>query len=152
MAFGFHDTLLDIGYSNLACNQTLPLTDYYEKKSFTSSIKYFARCKKCHLRYGVCPTSRTRLKYQTPELRAKAEFQNRLKTKYGISIEDYNKMVEEQKNKCAICLSELNPPLVDHCHQTNKVRGLLCQSCNSGLGFFYDEIKYLRSAIEYLKK
>lgn len=66
---------------------------------------------------------------------------NQLKNRYGISIEQFTDLVNQQDNKCAICQSP--PPnsykknlSVDHCHVTNKVRGLLCTKCNTMLGWF----------------
>ena len=71
---------------------------------------------------------------------------------YGLSIEDYNKMLLLQKNKCAICQSEfIKTPHVDHCHDTGKVRGLLCKVCNVSLGGF-NKPQILKSAIEYLEE
>ena len=79
---------------------------------------------------------------------------NGLKCHYGITIEDYNKMLEIQNNKCKICNehkdSFKNLLSVDHCHKTGKVRGLLCHRCNSGLGFFKDSKVLLQVAKEYL--
>lgn len=61
-------------------------------------------------------------------------------TTYGITLEDYNQILAQQAEKCAICgkhQSEFNYDLyVDHDHKTNKVRGLLCCGCNTGLGHF----------------
>lgn len=80
-----------------------------------------------------------------------------LKTQYGISIEDYNRMYDEQQGKCMIC----NTPrvnggkdglVVDHCHTTGDVRGLLCPSCNTGIGHMKDDVQSLGRAIEYLKE
>lgn len=76
---------------------------------------------------------------------------------YGIEIthDTYLKMLEEQDNKCAICLTsnmDLEKLLsVDHCHTTGKVRGLLCNNCNLALGNFKDSITSLENAIKYLK-
>lgn len=60
-----------------------------------------------------------------------------LKTKYGISIDDYDSMMAEQGGVCKICRG-LDPSgrrlAVDHCHETGRVRGLLCPSCNTALG------------------
>ena len=60
-----------------------------------------------------------------------------LKRKYNLTLEDYDRMMTEQNNKCAICkekftesFKDWNRPCVDHNHQTNKVRGLLCRKCN----------------------
>jgi len=75
--------------------------------------------------------------------------------KYGISSEEYTKMCNKQFFKCAICfgVSSKNKRLsIDHCHETNLVRGLLCDSCNLGLGSFKDDISRLESAINYLKE
>ena len=77
-----------------------------------------------------------------------------LKNVYGITLDDYNKMFEEQKGKCAICNRHQNELIrklsVDHCHRTNKVRGLLCKNCNVALGYYE---KYDKELFEkYLKK
>lgn len=82
---------------------------------------------------------------------------NRLKSVYGISLEAFNKKILEQNSKCAICGSAFGDKLkrslhVDHCHKTNKVRGLLCSNCNLGLGSFRDSIELLEIAISYLRK
>lgn len=81
---------------------------------------------------------------------------NLLLREYGISLEDYNKMFANQKGCCKICnrhQSELKKILaVDHCHVNKNVRGLLCSSCNTGLGNFKDNVESLYAAIEYLNK
>lgn len=75
-----------------------------------------------------------------------------LKSKYGITLEAYDLFFEAQQGRCAICGNkQRNKRLaVDHDHQTGKVRGLLCVSCNMGLGCFKDHIDYLSKAITYL--
>ncbi len=72
--------------------------------------------------------------------------------KYGLTLEQYDKLEKMQKGKCAICRStELNKKLaIDHCHKTGKVRGLLCSNCNNGLGKFKDSKKLLVKALKYL--
>jgi hypothetical protein len=83
-------------------------------------------------------------------------YDNLLKKTYGITIEDYNKMFEEQKGCCAICgrhQSEEKKRLhTDHDHATGKVRGLLCVKCNNLLGQAKDSIEILELSIEYLKR
>lgn len=79
-----------------------------------------------------------------------------LKRQFGLSLEDYNKMSEEQYHKCFICsLKEMNNKnkvlCVDHNHDTQEIRGLLCGMCNTGLGCFRDNIDLLNNAIKYLK-
>lgn len=75
-----------------------------------------------------------------------------LKYMYGITIEQKNKMLIEQKEMCAICSHKLSltGSFVDHDHSTNKIRGLLCTVCNTGLGMFKDSEVNLQNAITYL--
>jgi hypothetical protein len=79
-----------------------------------------------------------------------------LKRKYNMSLEDEKKLIDNQKNKCAICniemITEQSKFHIDHCHNSGKVRGVLCNSCNTGLGMFKDSQEYLKSAVKYLKK
>lgn len=83
----------------------------------------------------------------------------RLKRDYGITLDEYNSMLEKQNNKCAICETEepikvksgRNRKLaVDHCHNSGKVRGLLCAHCNTGIGMLRESIEILDKAKEYL--
>lgn len=78
-------------------------------------------------------------------------------SRFGIKLSDYADMLALQGNACAICgCSDMsNPnmfPLVDHCHTTGKVRGLLCMNCNQGLGKFKDSPARLFAAVAYLTK
>lgn len=79
----------------------------------------------------------------------------RLKRKYGLTPEDYNKLYTQQQGKCFICQtyeSELKQPLnVDHDHKTHIVRGLLCSNCNRGIGMFKDNPDTFLRAYVYLK-
>jgi hypothetical protein len=78
-----------------------------------------------------------------------------LLNRYGLSPEDYQNLLDKQKGRCAICSTD-DPGrgevffLVDHCHLTKKVRGLLCDNCNKGLGHFKDSFSILTKAIKYL--
>lgn len=82
---------------------------------------------------------------------------------YGISLEEYNKLLEKQNYVCAICHCpekaksqrkdrEFKLLSVDHCHTTGKVRGLLCQRCNISIGHSGDNIIILEKMITYLKE
>ncbi len=77
--------------------------------------------------------------------------------KYGIEPSDFMDMLASQNGMCAICGHEdlTNRsffPVVDHCHTTGRVRGLLCMNCNQGIGKFKDDVNRLFSAIAYLTK
>jgi hypothetical protein len=72
---------------------------------------------------------------------------------YGITRDDYELLLENQGNKCKICESEFvteNEIRIDHNHNTNQVRGLLCHSCNVALGHMRDSVELLERAINYL--
>ena len=75
---------------------------------------------------------------------------------YGMTEEDYERMLETQEYSCRIC-GTTTPNgkhgryVVDHCHTTGKVRGLLCDRCNQGIGKLYDNPDIVYKAYEYLK-
>lgn len=71
-------------------------------------------------------------------------------SKYGIPLSEYNRMASEQNSMCRICGEVGENLFVDHSHATGKVRGLLCNNCNAGLGMFRDNPEFLVSAISYL--
>jgi hypothetical protein len=80
----------------------------------------------------------------------------RLKSVYGITLENFKAMQVAQSNRCAICQKDFgaeysNRPHVDHCHTTEVVRGLLCDRCNVGLGFL-EHSEFVSSALVYLGK
>jgi hypothetical protein len=72
------------------------------------------------------------------------------KHKYGLSPKEYYALVARQGGACAIC-RKIKPLCVDHCHLTGKVRGLLCHTCNSALGFWGDSPSLVRRALKYLE-
>jgi len=78
-----------------------------------------------------------------------------LKTKYGITVEEYDALLEQQGGCCAICGTD-DPKKkffsVDHDHQTGKVRGLLCQPCNLGLGHVREDLDVVMSMAAYLMR
>jgi len=85
-----------------------------------------------------------------------------LKNKYGITLEQFNEILMTQNGVCACCkkpetkinnqTKKVQPLSVDHCHETGKVRGLLCDVCNTTLGKIKENISTLGSMIDYLLK
>mgnify|MGYP003565624157 CR=1 FL=1 len=79
-----------------------------------------------------------------------------IESRYGITQKEWQEKFDEQEGRCALCGTD-DPKgnhgvfHVDHCHATGKVRGLLCDTCNRGLGFFYDDVELLQAAKEYLE-
>lgn len=80
----------------------------------------------------------------------------RILTEHGLTKEQYELMIKDQNNSCAICNTKESGGRgrwhVDHCHSSGKVRGLLCKSCNLFLGLAKDNINILTEAISYLRK
>lgn len=103
-----------------------------------------------------CPVERKRRSVAMEEKR----FAYHLRARYGLSIDEYNTLFEDQKGVCAICgeverkrfRGKITRLAVDHDHATGKVRGLLCFDCNGALGKFRDSESNLKSAVHYLEK
>jgi len=128
-----------------SCDTTKPIDDFYLRNK-TSMVRH-STCKEC---------DKKRVKENhDPVAYRNAELQRR----YGITQQDYEVMIVEQNNQCAIC-NATEPGgrhnsgyfVVDHCHTTGKVRKLLCNNCNTALGLVGDNTQILQSMIEYLKK
>lgn len=96
-------------------------------------------------------------KYENTEKFKNKSFEQKLKRQYGITIQDFNIMLNNQNGLCKLCnkpeIHKTKKKLsVDHCHITGKVRGLLCHRCNVFLGLVKEDISVLNKAIEYLAK
>jgi hypothetical protein len=122
-------------------------------------------CKECikkyHQKYYLNNAIRIKnqsLKYNQDHKieRQKYHKDYQLKKKYQITLIEYNQKLKQQHKKCAICgrinKTKFESLVVDHCHKTKKFRGLLCQYCNSGIGYFFDNINLLKKAYNYLLK
>lgn len=84
-----------------------------------------------------------------------AHYKFLIKKKYGITWDQYQSLLTSQNGLCAICNKGESPKrrlAIDHCHKTNRVRGLLCIKCNRALGYLCDDPAIVRSALEYLLK
>jgi hypothetical protein len=93
-------------------------------------------------RYAGQPGTRERMQA--------AAKKSRLRSQYGLSVEELDGMIAAQGGLCAIC-EQAKPLCVDHDHSTGVVRGLLCKTCNFGLGYFHDNEQKLSAARHYLR-
>ncbi len=155
------------------CDETKPLSEFSKRGKGRGG--YNSRCKACRLEYYRAyrvanrarfnATSTRYYKAHRAEVAARKRVQRTenpekcasqaLQTKYGITLADYDEMLETQGGGCAICG---NTPVengrrlcVDHDHETGEVRGLLCDACNRGLGYFRDDSEICRQAMLYLR-
>lgn len=119
-------------------------------KSTYCKSGYRSICKACFNAYYA---KRRIEKYEkVREYEKKFHFKRRLKYDYNLTEEQYLLLKENQNYSCAICKDSKKKLVIDHCHTTGKVRGLLCTNCNTALGHFKDNIKFLDSAKDYLNK
>jgi hypothetical protein len=127
----------------------------YEKKNRKRIRKVHAIWAKKHPEKIREYEARRKLRRQGAPLR-----EINLLRSYGITAADYNKLLRSQKGRCAICRKretskgKLGKPRslgIDHCHKTDKIRGLLCSRCNIGVGHLLDSPRLLRAAATYLE-
>jgi hypothetical protein len=99
---------------------------------------------------GTCRACNCLLQRDYTKRRPEASRKARLKHFYGITPEAVEQMIEKQKGACACCGASDRRLVVDHCHKTGRVRGMLCSQCNVGIGYFGDCADRLLKAIAYL--
>ena len=99
------------------------------------------------------PTFMTLNKRERTRRARRSKHNTHLKKTYGITIDDYDVLLDAQGGKCAICKGGTSKRhfAVDHNHRNRRIRGLLCARCNSGLARFMDDITNLRRAVRYMK-
>ena len=135
------------------CKEEKSLDHFYNSKQTKDGKGY--RCKECE---KLAVSGYKKRYYQK---RKEVQRNSNRRFKYGIEPEDYDRMLEDQKYCCAICNEKLvislsrlkytHKAVIDHCHTTGKIRGILCARCNQALGLFRDSIDNLKKAIDYLK-
>jgi Recombination endonuclease VII len=161
------------------CNESKDFTQFHKKKFVEN--QYYAYCKKCNNimsnEWKKAHREKVRQKYKI-YYRKNSEkiikdcrqwrkenphkvLDINLKRNYGITLEQYKILFTKQNGKCAICKKEeslfdtrykkIKRLCVDHCHNTGKVRGLLCHNCNIGIGLFEDSKENMQNAVKYLE-
>ena len=116
------------------CNKEKSLKEFNKNSRYKDG--YYKHCKECH--YEV---------YGRPR---------HILATYGLTQEDYNTLLKKQEYKCFSCgkahgTFKTDRLFIDHCHDTGKVRGLLCHDCNVALGAATDNIETLRNLIKFLE-
>lgn len=150
-----------------ACNLEKPENEFY---GFTGKYRKEYSCKKCvnirrrkyykeNRQYKIAMAKKYREQNREKILHGKR------KQTYGISAEQYNKMLKEHNYVCAVCkkpeMSKINKGQnpdaknslsVDHNHKTGQIRGLLCGKCNRALGYLQENVETMLSLISYINK
>lgn len=151
------DNAVEDGHKRCSkCREVKPVSDYYEtidRRFDPPVMRVVARCKACHAGAALDWLN------DNPEQRRAAdsaykrrpEVRRRIRVrKYGLTVDDLAAMEDAQDGRCLICGRPEETLVIDHCHSTGKVRGLLCGLCNLGLGAFRDRPHVLASAMAYL--
>ena len=145
------------------CNETKDLKEFYvAKKNKNGSVLYKNFCK-------VCQVEKDKARYHSlpKEVKQKRSKENReklgfeyfknykLQREYGISLSEYNILLDNQDNKCYICNNKFNDTSdtrVDHNHETGQVRKILCHNCNVLIGHSKENVQILHNAIKYIEE
>lgn len=116
------------------------------------------RCKECAKHYTQRATADWRK--NNPSSVKESTQRTKIRQAYGLELEDVYELLNQQNSQCKICKVQLSfdstekhvTPHIDHDHQTGQIRGLLCSTCNTGLGMFGDSPELLIEASAYLVK
>ena len=140
------------GKSSIRNQQDQKLAENAHSNGFTT-YHSITKCPKGHYERFVTTNNCAECSKNSCAKRSKASKWSRIKKEYGITEEDFNKLINLQNNKCSICKGELNNKNthIDHCHKTGKVRSLLCNKCNQAIGLFNENLEKIESAINYLR-
>ena len=114
------------------CNKEQDISEFYvtKKNDCKNGLYINVHCKTCDRLKG-----KTKFRY----------------TKYRVTNEEYELMYNIRNGHCDICDNMFEVLCIDHCHNTKKVRGLLCKRCNSSLGYLDDRLDLAENAASYLK-
>ena len=160
------------------CTNTFEVSSIKSTKIYCSKdCKYVADKNKLKLKYQKDPEKhrkksstsyfknheenkeKARLRAKLARIANPSQFKNsKLKQAYGITLEEFNVLLNNQNNCCAICAEVFSikkmslKPFVDHNHKTGEVRELLCLNCNSIIGYSREDVLVLKAAIKYLKR
>jgi hypothetical protein len=137
------------------CGEIKPLADFYKGTGKHGRIATCIPCSKIarHRRYREDVNGeRTKSRAYYAQNKDRICKQNRTR-KFGLSIQEQEERLERQHNRCAICKEPFGKRWnVDHDHKTGKIRDLLCDGCNGGLGLFKDDVTNLHLAAAYLER
>ena len=116
----------------LSCNQSLPESSFHKRTYTSGNIGLQPKCKKCQ--------HNRRATYYKPH-----EFMRR---KFSLTEDQYNDLMSNEN--CKTCGEKMGKKCIDHCHSTNKIRGVLCNNCNTALGLIRDNRQTLKNMRQYL--
>ncbi len=127
-----------MGVTCAKCGATKPRDEFFKNKSNKTGLHSY--CKSCVKEYD-------KERYPNGKPRARARY---LENTYNLTLNDWEALFDSQGRVCAICGIEPDRPVVDHCHTSGEVRGILCDTCNRCLGLLKDDASVLIAGAAYL--
>ena len=118
------------------CKKDLPDTMFSKRTYSSGNVGLQNKCKDCE--------RNARPKYYKPH--------DKIRRTLNISDEDYTTLMEKSKEGCEVCSRPLTKVCIDHCHTSGRVRGVLCNNCNTALGLVGDNVATLTKLIQYLER
>jgi len=132
-----HDDFVSDDCPNLHCELT-PMTIKEQQRSY-------------YLRNKDKVLARSKAYYESHKDQHRVSARKyKLRTKYGLTLEQYEAMLAAQNGKCSICKNAHDKMCVDHCHSSGRIRGILCDPCNTAIGLLKDNPYVVKSARDYL--
>ena len=141
-AFPFADSVTVESKFCTGCEQDLPVEEFSRNRSRPDGLQNY--CKSCASR--ASQRSKRNSKKKTAH-----ESRLRRLTLYGLTPEDYERMVFDQNNQCPICRRDMAQPQIDYDPTTGELRGLLCSDCRSGLTLFQNDLELIYRLSSYLE-
>ena len=131
------------------CGNTKSKSEFYLHKH--TKDKLASLCKQCYKENEI------NWRLNNPEAYKESCRRRNLKKKFGITLEEYEKLYKQQNGKCACCLKDksnsgIDGLVVDHCHASGKVRELLCSCCNTALGLLKEDESIIKNLLQYVRK
>lgn len=142
------------------CKLNKPASDFSKDKGKYDGLCW--HCKVCRKKYRQQPHVRSQTsiynkaeRKKDPEKTKERDRKYTLSRYWGMTPEEFEKLLNDPGRKCKICKrpersSEKKPLVIDHCHTSGRIRGLLCDDCNRGIGLLKDSPDILQNALDYL--
>ena len=127
------------------CKKIKKISDFHRNRTRKTGL--YHACKECRNKRDRISWHKNR---EIHSQKRKKYIRKQVLKNHNITETNFLLMLKKQNNKCVICGLEMERAYIDHCHKTLKIRGLLCNGCNLGLGIFHDNIETLKNAIKYL--
>ena len=146
-----------------SCNTDVSQDSFYvhTRDSEGKPLRYMNKCKACYGNQSLDHYRSKRDHYNKLQCKYRAENKDkfkqwRLKRNWDLTVDEFESMISKQDNRCFLCNIEFCDkrgmrPNVDHCHDTGRIRKLLCTRCNTAMGLLKENVSVLNKMINYIQ-